>query len=151
MLPITWNNYNYTPCTTKLSGVILVSLRLSARPSVRPSVCPSVRPSRIPCPLCGVYISGWIHFIFIHLITQLQVCCVPNYLQNFKLLIFGIFLKFVTLTLSCFDLMWITSIGNHGAAWVSLNAGILVVLVPAWISNYIQRLWWNYGIPFGNG
>ena len=36
------------------------------------SVRPSVRPSRIPCPLCSVYSSGWIHFIFTHLIKQLQ-------------------------------------------------------------------------------
>ena len=33
---------------------------------------PSVRPSRIPCPLCSTYSSGCIHFIFIHLIKQLQ-------------------------------------------------------------------------------
>ena len=60
-------------------GGILVSLR----PSVRPSVpCPS----RIPCPLCSFYSSGWIHFIFIHLIKQLQrVCRVLSFLQNFKI------------------------------------------------------------------
>ena len=34
------------------------------------------RLSRILCPLCSTYSSGWIHFIFIHLIKQLQkVCC----------------------------------------------------------------------------
>ena len=43
--------------------------------SVRPSVRLSVRPSRIPCPLCSVYSFGWIHFIFIHLIKQLQKVC----------------------------------------------------------------------------
>ena len=32
------------------------------------SVCWSVRPSRVLCPLCIAYSSGWIHFIFIHLI-----------------------------------------------------------------------------------
>ena len=42
-----------------------------------PSVRPSIRPSRIPCLLCSAYSSGWIHFIFVHLIKQLQsVCCV---------------------------------------------------------------------------
>ena len=40
-----------------------------------PSVCPSVHPSCIPCPLCSAYNSGWIHFIFIHLIKQLQKVC----------------------------------------------------------------------------
>ena len=29
-------------------------------PSVRPSVRLSVRPPRMPCPLCNIYISGWI-------------------------------------------------------------------------------------------
>ena len=58
--------------------------------SVRPSVCPSVRPSvprpsRIPCPLCSFYSSGWILFIFRHLIKQLQkVCRVQSFLQNGK-------------------------------------------------------------------
>ena len=78
-------------------GGILVSLRLSVRPSVRPS--------HIPCPLCSAYSFGWIHFIFVHLIKQLQkVCRVWSFLQNFKICIFDNFLKFVTLTLSCFDL-----------------------------------------------
>ena len=80
-------------------GGILVSLR----PSVRPVSVP--RPSRIPCPLCSFYSSGWIHFIFIHLIKQLQkVCRVLSFLQNFKILNVGNFFKFVTLTLCCFDL-----------------------------------------------
>ena len=39
------------------------------------SVRPSVHPSRIPCPLCSTYSSGLIHFIFIHLIKQLQKVC----------------------------------------------------------------------------
>ena len=50
---------NYTPYTTKLFH------------SVRPSVCRS----RITCPLCSAYSSGWIHFIFIHLIKQLHKMC----------------------------------------------------------------------------
>ena len=58
----------YTPRTTKLLGGILVSLR------------PSVRPSRIPCLLCSAYSSGWIHFIFKHLIKQLWK--VYRFLQN---------------------------------------------------------------------
>ena len=70
---------------------------------VRPSVHPSICLSRIPCLLCSAYSSGWIHFIFIHLIKQLQkVCHMHSFLQHFK--IFGNFFKFVNLTLSCFDL-----------------------------------------------
>ena len=137
--------HNYTPRTMKLLRRILVSLRPSVRPSVphllsalypvRPSVCPSLRPSvcpsRIPCLLCSTYSSGWIHFIFIHLIKQLQkVCRVQRFMQNFKIWIFDKFLKFVTLTLSCFDLgsdvnHWY---GNHGAAGVSQNAGVSVLV-----------------------
>ena len=56
----------YTPRTTKLLGVYWFY-----------SAHPSARPSRILCPFCSAYRSLWIHFIFIHLITQLQkVCCV---------------------------------------------------------------------------
>ena len=37
----------------------------------------SIRPSRILCPLCSAYSFGWINFIFICLIKQLQkVFCV---------------------------------------------------------------------------
>ena len=43
--------------------------------SVHPSVRLSIHPSRIPCPLCSAYSSGWIRFIFIHLIKQLQKVC----------------------------------------------------------------------------
>ena len=39
------------------------------------SVCPSVRLSHITCPLCRAYSSGWIHYIFIQLIKQLQKVC----------------------------------------------------------------------------
>ena len=92
-----------------------------------PSVRLSVRPSRILCPLCSSYSSGWIHFILIHLIKQLQkVCRVQSLLQNFKIWILGKFLRFVTLTvLQCESLVWVI-MGRHG---VSQNAGILVVLV----------------------
>ena len=74
------------PAQRKLLGVTLVSLHPSVRPSVGLSVCLSIRPSRIPCLLCSAYSSGWIHFIFIHLI---KVCHVWSFLQNFK--IFGTF------------------------------------------------------------
>ena len=52
-------------------------------------------------------------------------------MQNFKFWIFGNFLKFVTLTSSCFtrDLMWITNMGSHGRWGVSQKASVLVVLV----------------------
>ena len=46
-------------------------------PSVRPSICPSIRlsvlQSRIPCSLCSACNSGWIHFIFTHLLICFDV------------------------------------------------------------------------------
>ena len=73
-----WNDSIFIPRHNEVVGGILVSLR--------PSVRPSARPSRIPCPLCSAYSSGWIHFIFIHLIKQLhKVCRVLSFLQNFKI------------------------------------------------------------------
>ena len=69
------------------------------------SIHPSVRPSRIPCLLCSTYSFGWIHFIFLYILTSKFGRCVTcSPLWNFKIKIFGNFLNFVTLTLSCFDL-----------------------------------------------
>ena len=45
--------------------------------SVCLSVPSSINLSHIPCPLCSAYSSGWIHFIFLHIIKQFEkVCCV---------------------------------------------------------------------------
>ena len=52
--------------TTKLLGGY-ISFTLFVRPSIPLS--------RILCSLCSVYSSGWFHFIFIHLIRQLQKVC----------------------------------------------------------------------------
>ena len=101
--------------------------------SIPPSVCPSVRPSRIPCMLCSTYSSGWIHFIFIHLIKQFpKVCRVFGFLQHLKIWIFGNFFKicnfdfvFFWLGIWCESLVWVI-MGQQG---VSQNAGVLVVLV----------------------
>ena len=54
---------NYTPCSTKLKGDMLVS------------PCPSVRLWTESCPLCIFYNTCPIHFIFTHLIKQLQKVC----------------------------------------------------------------------------
>ena len=70
----------FIPATQRSCGGILFSLHMF----VRLSVCPS----RIRCLLCSACSSGWIHFIFIHLIKQLQkMFCVSSFLQNFKILI----------------------------------------------------------------
>ena len=106
--------------------------------SHRPSVCPSC----IPCPLCSAYISGWIHFIFIHLIKQLQkVCRMQSFLQNFKNLNFWQFSKICYFD---FVLFW-HGIWYESVVWVimewwgvSQNAGVLVVLVI-----HIDRLVWK--------
>ena len=44
-------------------------------PSVRPSIHLSIHLTHIQCPLCSACSSVWIHFIFIHLIKQLQTMC----------------------------------------------------------------------------
>ena len=106
-----------------------IGFTLSVRPSVRPSV---PRPSRIPCPLCSFYSSGWIHFIFMHLIKQLQkVCLVQSFLQNFK---FWQFFKICNfdfvlfwLRIWCESLVWVI-MGRRG---VSQNAGVLVMMTSS--------------------
>ena len=113
----------------------------SVRPSVRPR--PSVPcPSHIPCPLCSFFSSGWIHFIFIHLIKQLQkVCRVQSFLQHLK---FWQFFKicnfdFVLFWLGiwCESLVWVI-MGRRG---VSQNAGVLVVLVHPCLT--LKVVWLN--------
>ena len=69
--------------------------------------------------LCSAYSFFWIHFIFIHLIKQLpKACRVWTFLQNLKICIFGnFFFKLLWLCLVfTWVLMWITSMGIHGAA-----------------------------------
>ena len=96
--------YNEVVVGGKGGGGILVS--------PRPSVRLSVRPFRSPCPLCSAYSCGWIHFKFIHHIKQ-EVCRVWSF---FKFLTFLLNLKLWLCLFLTWDLMWITGIGNHGAA-----------------------------------
>ena len=78
------------PASTKLKGGILVA------------PCSSVRLWTESCPLCIFNNTGRIHFIFAHLIKQLQkVWCE---FKNSQIWNFGKFFKFVSLTLSSFDL-----------------------------------------------
>ena len=98
-----WTNLSVIIPPAQRSNGFTPSVSQSVRPSVRPASVQ--RPSRIPCPLCSFYSSGWILFIFIHLIKQLQnVCPVQSFLQNCKIWSFGNFLKILTLTLCCFNL-----------------------------------------------
>ena len=96
-------------------GGILVSLRPSVCRSVRPSV---PRPSRIPCPLCSFYSSGWTHFIFMHLIKQLEkVCRVQSFLQNFKIWNFDNFFEICNFD---FALFWL-GIWCESLVWVIMG------------------------------
>ena len=67
---------NYTPPHNEVVG---------GYTGFTPSVLLSVHTSRIPCPLCSAYSFGSIHFIFIHLIKQLQkVCHVMLFIRPFE-------------------------------------------------------------------
>ena len=97
------------PSHNEVVGGILVSLR------------PSVRLFRIPCPLCNVYSSGWIHFIFLHLIKQLQKVCVAckvpcknlKFWQIFKICNFD--LVPFWLGIWCESLVWVI-MGRRGVS-----------------------------------
>ena len=100
----------------------------SVRLSVRPSVCPSVQ-----YPISALWpLHFWLGPFHIHTSYQatsegvLRIKCLAKFQNlNFWKLQF-------TLTLSSFDLGSdvITGLGSHGAAGVSQNTGVLVVLVP---------------------
>ena len=106
-------------------GGVLASLRPSVRPSVRPS-------SRIWCPLCSAHSSGWIHFIFMHLIKQHQKVC--HIQSSFKMSRFEILVFFLICNFD-FVLFWLGIWCESlvrvimGRQEVSQNAGVLVVLV----------------------
>ena len=112
------------PCTMKLLGEKLVSLR--------PSVRPSVRPSRIPCPLCSAYSSRLdpIHIYTSYQATSEGVSCVKffakftnlNFWQFFQICVFGFVL--FSLVIWCESLVWVIM----GRREVSQNAGVLVFL-----------------------
>ena len=73
------------------------------------------RPSRIPCPFCSFYSSGWIHFIFMHLIKQLpKVCRVQSFLQNLK------FWQFFKICNFDFVLFWL-GIWCESLVWVIMG------------------------------
>ena len=65
-----WKLIIIPPASTKLKGGYT-----GFTSSVRPSVCPSVHLWTKPCPLCIVHNTSRIHFIFAHLIKQLQKVC----------------------------------------------------------------------------
>ena len=84
------------PASTKLKG---------GYTGITLSVCPSVHLWTESCPLCIFNNTHQIHFIFAHPIKQFQkVGRVYLPFRNSKIWNFGEFFKFVTLTLSSFDL-----------------------------------------------
>ena len=84
----------------------------------------SVCPCCILCPPCSAYSSGWFHYIFIHLIKQLQKLC--HVLSFFVIIsVFGNFFKNCNFDSVLFWLMiWyqsLLSMRSHGVAGVSQN------------------------------
>ena len=81
------------------SAVHLASPDTYIKYAIQMFVCLSVRMWTESCLLCNFYDTSHIHFIFTHLIKQLQkVCHMLSFLHN-------------SLT---WDLIWINNMGNHG-------------------------------------
>ena len=109
--------------------------------SAHPSVCPSVCLWTESCPLCIIYITCLIHFIFTsYQATAESVSCVTFFskLENLKIC--------QNLEICNIDLFWIgiqyelvNSMGNHGSVGYPQNPGVLVVLVRCWM-HYVFRL-----------
>ena len=97
--------YNVNPHTWKDRLFIIPSAQRSCRGvywfhSVRPSVCPPVCPASCVSSVAATVLVGSISYL--HILSSNFRRCV-TYKVFCKILIFGIFKKFVTLTLSCFD------------------------------------------------
>ena len=103
------------------------------------SVRPSVRPS-VPHPVSALQrLQFWLDLFDIYTAYQATLEGVSRvkflakfqyFWQFFEICNFDFCLVFT------WDLMWITSMGNHGAAGVSQNAGILVILVTFYLTPY---------------
>ena len=96
---------NYQSIESLFSSLLYPLLQRSWKGGILVSPCPSVRLWTEWCPLCIFNNTRRIHFIFAHLIKQLQkVCRMWSLFQKSKIWNFGKFFKFVTLTSSSFDL-----------------------------------------------
>ena len=131
------------PLSMKLKGGILVS------------PCPSIRLWTESCPLCIFHNIHRIHFIFTHLIKQLQkVCHVLSFfpiLKKFEVLVNSLNLQLWLCLVMTWDPIWIDSMGNHGRRGYPQNAGIPVVLVGSGYMlssvNDIEKLWLFHSGP----
>ena len=75
---------NYTPASMKLKGGY-TGFTLSVCLSIHPSVRPSVSLWTESCPLCIFHDTSRFHFIFTHLINQLQkLCSMLRFLKSLK-------------------------------------------------------------------
>ena len=95
------------------------------------SVRPSVRlASRVRSVAHTVLVGSSSYLcIFSNNCDRCVVCKVVCYISKFEFLtIFYNVYLWLSLVLTL-DLMWITSMGNHGTAGLSQNAGVLVVLL----------------------
>ena len=92
--------------------------------SVRPSICPSARPASSARSVAPSVLVGFISYLYIFS-SNFKRCVACKVSGKIESLAF--FSKVVTLSLSYFDFG--SRMGKHGAAGVSQNADILVVLV----------------------
>ena len=99
----------YTPHTTKLFGGILVTLRTS--------VCPSVRPASRVCSVAPTVLVWSISYLCI-LLSNLRRCVTCKVSCSILKFEFLQFLKFITLTLFCFDFgIWCESLVGVIMGW----------------------------------
>ena len=118
---------------------------------------PSVHPASYVRSVAHTVLVGSISYLYI-LSSNFRRCRVLIFLQNNKILIFGKFLKFAILTLSCFDLMWITKslvwviVGwRWGGCWGYLSILPESPMDPLKFGLYFQKfaygpwkfLWWR--------
>ena len=109
-----WNHY--TPLQWSWKGGILVS----RRPSVSPSVCQSVCGQNCVCSVSSTILAGSISYL--HILSSNFRKCVAckGHCKIFKFEFLAIFLNmyFWLCLIMTWDLIWINSMGNHGAVGV---------------------------------
>ena len=90
-------NY-YTPCFNEVKSGVYTGFTSSVSLSVHLSV------DRIVRSVTSIILARFISYLHISLSNFRRCVMCKNILRNYNIWIFGKFFKFVTLTLSCFDL-----------------------------------------------
>ena len=140
--------YYFTPAQWSCWGVYWFH---SVRLSVRPSVHPSVRPTSHVRSVASAVLVGSISYLYIlsSNFRRCVACKVSCQISKFEVLAIFKICNFDFVFYLTWDLMWITSMGNHGAAggisecsrssFSICKVSLLISVIHTFISNIVSH------------